>query len=221
MKKTFIAIDGLDGSGKKTQTNLLIEYLKKKGAAYRHLDFPTYDKNYSCFVNMYLSGAFGEDPEIVNAYAASSFFAMDRYSSYMLDWKKDYDAGKIIVANRYTTANAVHQLAKLPESEYDAFLTWLYDYEFAKLGIPKPDKVIYLSLPPEMSMKQVEKRCRETGAVRDIHEKSVRHIEKSYKAVLYSSEKLGWHRIDCNIGSEMRPETDIHNEIVEYLKDIL
>jgi dTMP kinase len=146
---------------------------------------------------------------------------MDRYSSYMLDWKKDYEAGKIIVANRYTTANAVHQLSKLPESEYATFLEWLYDYEFIKLGIPKPDKVIYLSLPPEMSMKLVEKRCRETGAVRDIHEKSTYHIEKSYKAVLYSSEKLGWHRIDCNFGTEMRPEIDIHNEIVDYQKDML
>ncbi|PKM61491.1 MAG: thymidylate kinase, partial [Firmicutes bacterium HGW-Firmicutes-21] len=104
MKKTLIAIDGLDASGKRTQTNLLIDYLAKKGAGFRHLSFPTYDGDYSSLVNLYLSGAFGEDPETVNAYAASSFFAMDRYSSYMLDWRKDYDEGKIIIANRYTTA---------------------------------------------------------------------------------------------------------------------
>jgi len=221
MKKTFIAIDGLDGSGKKTQTELLINYLDKKGMKYRYLSFPTYDDDYSKLVNMYLSGTFGENPESVNAFAASSFFAMDRYCSYMLDWKKDYDEGKIIIANRYTTANAVHQLSKLPESEYDSFLEWLYDYEFIKLGLPKPDKVIYLSLPPILSAKLVDKRCLETGAVKDIHEKSSSHIEKSYKAVLYSSQKLGWHRIDCSIGNEIRQIQDIQDEIIKYLGDMV
>lgn len=221
MKKTFIAIDGLDGSGKKTQTELLIDYLKKAGKEYRYLSFPTYDENYSKLVNMYLSGTFGEDPETVNAYAASSFFAMDRYCSYMIDWKKDYDDGKIIVANRYTTANAVHQLSKLPENEYDAFLDWLYDYEFVKLGLPKPDKVIYLSLPPEISHQLVEKRCLETGVIKDIHEKSNSFTEKSYKAVLYSSEKLGWHRINCNSGDKMRPMQDIQNELISCIKEVL
>ncbi|HAN20222.1 MAG: hypothetical protein A2Y15_09705 [Clostridiales bacterium GWF2_36_10] len=221
MKKTFIAIDGLDASGKKTQTDLLIEFLTKKGADFRHLSFPTYDINYSSLVNLYLSGSFGENPEDVNAYAASSFFAMDRYSSYMLDWKKDYDEGKIIIANRYTTANAVHQLSKLPESEYETFLEWLYDYEFVKLGLPKPDVVLYLSLPPELSMRLIEKRCEETSVVKDIHEKNISHIEKSYKAVLFSSKKLGWHRIDVNKGNEFRPVNEIHNEIINYLKDVL
>lgn len=221
MKKTFIAIDGLDASGKKTQTDLLIDYLDKKGSEFRHLSFPTYDINYSSLVNLYLSGSFGENPETVNAYAASSFFAMDRYSSYMLDWKKDYEAGKIIIANRYTTANAVHQLSKLPESEYNAFLDWLYDYEFNKLGLPKPDVVLYLSLPPELSRRLIEKRCSETGVVKDIHEKSLSHIENSYKAVQFSSKKLGWHKINCNRGNEIRPVMDIHDEILSYLKDVL
>lgn len=221
MKKTFIAIDGLDGSGKKTQTELLIKYLAEKELEYRYLSFPTYDKDYSAFVSMYLNGRFGDDPGIVNAYAASSFFAMDRYSSYMLDWKKDYDDGKIIVANRYTTANAVHQLSKLPETEYDSFLEWLYEYEFVKLGLPKPDKVIYLSLPPELSHKLVEKRCQETGAVKDIHEKSIDFTKKSYKAVLYSSEKLGWYRINCSKDNEMRSIEEIQSEIINCLKDVL
>lgn len=221
MKKTFIAIDGLDGSGKKTQTELLIDFLKKEGKEYRYLSFPTYHEEYSKYVNMYLSGTFGENPEDVNAYTASSFFAMDRVCSYLLDWKKDYDDGKIIVANRYTTANAVHQLSKLPECEYDTFLQWLYDYEFVKLGLPKPDKVIYLSLPPALSQQLVEKRCEETGVVKDIHEKSLSFIEKCYQAVLYSSEKLGWHRINCNTGKEMRSIQDIQDEIIRYLKDVL
>lgn len=219
MKKTFIAIDGLDASGKKTQTELLIKYLENKGVPYRYLSFPTYDKDYSRFVDMYLTGLFGDDPESVNAYAASSFFAMDRYASFMLDWKKDYDEGKIIIANRYTTANAVHQLSKLPENEYDSFVDWLYDYEFVKLGLPKPDEVIYLSLPPEMSVRLIEKRCAQTGAQKDIHEKSVTHLENSYKAVRFSSKKLGWHTIDCTDGEQIRTIEDIHNEIVCYLTD--
>lgn len=221
MKKTFIAIDGLDASGKKTQTDLLIDYLSKKGEEFRHLSFPTYDNDFSSFVNMYLSGTFGENPETVNAYAASTFFAMDRYASFMLDWKKDYEKGKIIIANRYTTANAVHQLSKLPENEYDKFLDWLYDYEFTKLELPKPDIVIYLSLPPELSLKLLEKRCSDTGVAKDIHEKSMSHMEKSYKAVNFSSKKLGWHKIECNRGDKIRPADDIHKEILSYLNKVL
>ena len=219
MKRTFIAIDGLDASGKKTQTGLLIDYLQRRGAEYRHLSFPTYHKDYSSLVNLYLGGAFGDNPDTVNAYAASSFFALDRYSSYMLDWKKDYDEGKIIIANRYTTANAVHQLSKLPESEYETFLEWLYNFEFCKLGLPKPDIVLYLSLPPLLSLRLIEKRCAETGAERDIHEKSLSHIESSYKAVLFSSEKLGWNRIECSTGDGIRPALDIHSDIISCLTD--
>jgi dTMP kinase len=217
MKKTLIAIDGLDASGKKTQTNLLTDYLTLRKIEYRHLSFPTYEDRYASLVKLYFSGAFGDDPEVVNVYAASSFFAMDRYSSYMLDWKKDYDEGKIIIANRYTTANAVHQLSKLPDSEYKPFLKWLYDYEFKKLGLPRPDVVLYLSLPPELSLRLIEKRSAETGLEKDIHEKSRAHIQNSYNAVLFSSRELGWHRIDCNRGDGMRSREDIHGEIVSYL----
>jgi len=221
MRKLFIAIDGLDGSGKKTQINLLADYLYNKGTDFRLIDFPTYDKNSSVFVNMYLSGVFGDNPDTVNAYAASSFFAIDRYASFMLDWKKDYEQGKIIIANRYTSANAIHQLSKIPESEYNSFIEWLYDYEFAKLGLPKPDKVIYLSLPPELSLKLIEKRCALTGATKDIHEKNITHLEKSYKAVMFSSEKLGWYRIDCSRNNKIRSKADIHNDIIDCLKDVL
>ena len=119
MKKRLIAIDGLDASGKMTQTELLKERLASLGVPYRYLSFPTYDPDYSAHVNMYLKGRFGDDPEIVNPFAASSFFGADRYCSFMLDWKKDYENGSVILANRYTSANAVHQLSKLDESEYD------------------------------------------------------------------------------------------------------
>lgn len=221
MKKRLIAIDGLDASGKMTQTEMLKDLLAEKGIPYRYLSFPTYDEDYSAHVNMYLKGRFGNDPEAVNPFAASSFFGADRYCSYMLDWKKDYDGGAIILANRYTSANAVHQLSKLDESEYDSFLEWLTDYEYNKLGIPKPDAVVYLCVPPEVSQKMIQHRCDETGAEKDIHESNKKHLENSYRAALYSADKLGWIKIDCNDGDKMRSREDIQKEIVAKLKNII
>lgn len=221
MKKRLIAIDGLDASGKMTQTELLVSLLAEKGISHRNISFPTYDSDYSAHVNMYLKGRFGDDPETVNPFAASSFFGADRYCSYMLDWKKDYDNGSVIIANRYTSANAVHQLSKLGREKYNSFLQWLMDYEYNKLGIPKPDAVIYLCLPPEISQKMIEHRCEETGAEKDIHESNKKHLENSYQAALYSAEKLGWIKIDCNNGDVMRPREDIHAEIVEKLKELI
>lgn len=221
MKKRLIAIDGLDASGKMTQTELLKDLLAEKGVPYRYLSFPTYNDEYSAHVNMYLKGRFGDDPEIVNPFAASSFFGADRYCSYMLDWKKDYDDGAIILANRYTSANAVHQLSKLEESQYGEFLDWLMDYEYNRLGIPKPDAVVYLCVPPEVSQKMIQHRCDETGAEKDIHEKNASHLENSYKAALYSAEKLGWIKVDCSMDGEMRSREDIHKEVIEKLKGII
>ncbi len=221
MKKRLIAIDGLDASGKMTQTELLVKLLAEKGIPHRNISFPTYDADFSAHVNMYLKGRFGDDPEIVNPFAASSFFAADRYCSYMLDWKKDYEDGSIIIANRYTSANAVHQLSKLPKEEYDAFLDWLMDNEYNRLGIPKPDAVVYLCVPPEVSQRMIQHRCDETGAEKDIHEKNKQHLVNSYDAALYSAKKLGWIKIDCNDGDVMRTRDEIHREVVERLKDII
>ena len=221
MKKRLIAIDGLDASGKMTQTELLKDLLEEKGIPYRYLSFPTYDADYSAHVNMYLKGRFGDDPEIVNPFAASSFFGADRYCSFMLDWKKDYDGGAIILANRYTSANAVHQLSKLDESEFDSFLNWLNDYEYEKLGIPKPDAVVYLCIPPDVSQKMIQHRCDETGAEKDIHESNKKHLENSYKAAIYSADKLGWIKIDCAENGLLRSRESIHREIVERLRDII
>ncbi|MBQ8896001.1 MAG: deoxynucleoside kinase [Clostridia bacterium] len=221
MKKRLIAIDGLDASGKMTQTELLKETLAELSLPYRYLSFPTYDADYSAHVNMYLKGRFGDDPEAVNPFAASSFFGADRYCSYMLDWKKDYESGSIILANRYTSANAVHQLSKLMESEYESFLGWLTDYEYEKLGIPKPDAVVYLCVPPEVSQKMIQHRCDETGAEKDIHESNARHLENSYRAALYSAEKLGWIKIDCARDGELRTREEIHQEILQRLEFLI
>lgn len=217
----LIALDGLDGSGKETQTKLLLQSLEEMGVPYRYLSFPTYDDEMSAAVKMYLSGRFGEDPAAVNGYAASSFFAVDRVCSYLLDWKKDYDAGTLIVANRYTTANAVHQLSKLPPEEADGFLDWLFDFEFGKLGLPAPDLVLYLCLPPEVSRELIRYRTDTTGRATDIHEKSKTHLEQSYRAALYSSEKLGWTRIDCVKDGALRTRGDIHAEVRKHVEALL
>ncbi len=195
---TFIAIDGLDGSGKNTQSDLLVNRLKIEGYAVRSLSFPMYESESSTLVKMYLDGKLGSRPSDTNAYAASTFFACDRYASFKSDWKRDYDTmDKIIVANRYTSANAVHQLSKMPREDWDSFLDWLWDFEFIKLGLPSPDVVIYLELLPEQSLELVGRRSNETGQKLDIHEKDTDFMRRSYEAAQFACEKLGWSKIKC------------------------
>lgn len=220
-KGILIALDGLDGSGKETQTRLLEEALKAKGIPCRSVSFPTYDEKMSAAVKLYLGGAFGSDPHAVNGYAASVFYGVDRYCSYMLDWKKDYEAGTVILANRYTTANAVHQLSKLPAEDYDGFLEWLFDLEYGKMGLPVPDLVLYLCVPPEVSEALIKSRSSQTGRETDIHENDKRHLSDSYKAALYSAEKLGWKKIDCARGTALRTREDIHKEILRAVEALL
>jgi len=215
---TFIAIDGLDGSGKETQSNLLVNRLKIDGYAVRSLSFPMYDSDSSAPVRMYLDGKLGSRPSDTNAYAASTLFACDRYASYKSDWKKDYDKlDKVIVANRYTSANAVHQLSKLPRDQWDSFLSWLWDFEFIKLGLPVPDVVIYLELLPEQSMELVSKRSDSTGRQKDIHEKDEGFMRRSYDAAQFACEKLGWHKIKCYDENGIRERTAILNEILSIV----
>ena len=210
----FIAIDGLDGSGKGTQSEKLVERLIKDGKKVRVLSFPIYESDSSLFVRMYLEGKLGDKPSDTNAYSASMFFATDRYISYVTDWKKDIlDPDTYVIANRYTTANAVHQLSKLPYEEWDGFLKWLWDFEFDKLGLPKPDLVIYLELPPKLSLSLVKSRSNSTGQKMDIHEKDTAYMDKCYEAALYSCEKLGWKRIQCYEGDAIRTREDIFEEI--------
>ena len=210
----FIAIDGLDGSGKGTQSEILVERLKKEGKRVRVLSFPVYEDDSSLFVRMYLEGKLGCKPSDTNAYAASMFFATDRYVSYRTDWKNDIDdPDTIVVANRYTTANAVHQLSKLPENEWEDFLKWLWDFEFTKLGLPEPDLVLYLELPPSLSLSLVKSRSDTTGQKMDIHEKDTEYMAKCYDAALYSCKKLGWKQIKCYRGNSIRTREDIAEEI--------
>ena len=211
----FITLDGLDASGKETQSKLLTEALRNKGYRVRELSFPMYGQKSAVPVELYLGGTLGDKPEDTNAFAASSFFSVDRYISYRTDWKKDIDdPDTIVVSNRYTTANAVHQLSKLPRDKWDDFLSWLWDFEFDRLGLSRPDVILYLEMHPDIARRLLAHRTAETGRKQDIHEKSVSHLENSYRAALYASDTLGWNRICCHREGEPRPLSDIHRDIM-------
>lgn len=194
----LIAIEGLDGAGKNTQSEKLCRYLSARGIKVKKIDFPNYGGKGSTLVKMYLDGELGTSPDDTNSYAASAFFACDRYISYVTDWKdflKDPDA--VVVANRYTTANAYHQMAKMPRDEWDAYLDWLWDFEFGRLGLPHPDDVILLLVPPEVSIANIEKRSERSHVKKDIHEKDEDYLRRCYDAATYAAKKLGWRVIDC------------------------
>ncbi len=215
----LIAIEGLDGSGKETQSKLLEKYLTENGKKVHFLSFPTYDGKGSAFVDMYLKGELGKNPEDTNAFASSTFFALDRYYSYRMYWQKAYqDDDAYIIANRYTTSNAIHQLSKLPREEWEGFLEWLWDFEFGKLGIPAPDTTVYLEMPPAVFMELINSRSNDTGRVKDIHETNVEHLKKSYSAALYSSEKLGWEIVHCcGEDNKLRTREDIFADVLKKL----
>ena len=212
----LIAIEGLDGSGKDTQSKLLYNDLIAQGKNVNLLSFPNYTSRSSALVQMYLDGEFGNDPDSVNAYAATTFFAVDRFASYEKDWKAIYDdEDSVIIANRYSTSNAIHQLSKLDRDDWDDYLEWLYDFEFKKLGLPEPGLVLYLEVKPEVSLAYVKKRSEETGQRLDIHELDHDYIIHCYKAAIYAADKLGWERIQCCDGDDLLPIDEIQAKIQE------
>lgn len=215
MKGKLIVIEGLDGSGKGTQTKLLYEALKEQGKKVRKVSFPNYESDSSALVRMYLAGDFGHDPNDVNAYAASSFYAVDRFAGYKADWGSFYEAGGIILADRYTTSNAVHQCSKLPESEWEHFLDWLFEFEYRLLGIPAPDAVIYLQADPDVSQRLMTGRYHGDESKKDIHESNLEYMNRSRKAAEYCADRLGWKKICCVKDKEMRSVEEIHKEIME------
>lgn len=198
-KGRLIVIEGLDGSGKATQSGLLAEYLRKTDKHVMKISFPDYEKPSSTLVRMYLNGEVG-DLNDVNVYAASSFYAADRYISFVTDWKKQYESGYTIIADRYSTSNVTHQMSKLQKSEWDGYLGWLDDYEYVKMGLPRPDKVIYLDMPPEISRKLIEQRYGGDDGRRDIHERDFGYLQACRKAALYAAKRLGWIVVSCGDG---------------------
>lgn len=182
----------------------------------RQISFPDYESQSSALVKMYLAGEFGEKPSNVNAYAASSFYAVDRYASFKKDWEKDWESG-IVIADRYTTSNAIHQCSKLDESEWDGYLGWLFDYEYRKLKIPEPDIVIYLRVDPEVSQRLLAVRYEGDLTREDIHEKDVEYLKSCQAAADFCSKKLGWEVVECCEDGYMRSADDIHKEIIQII----
>lgn len=217
----LIVIEGLDGSGKSTQLELLPENLRKNGIDSKTVSFPDYYSDSSALVKMYLNGEFGKKPDDVNAYAASLFYAVDRFASYKTTWGQYYNKNGVIVSGRYTTSNAVHQTSKMPEADWQGFLDWLYDLEYNKVGIPKPDKVIFLDMPIDVSQKLLSGRYKGDEAKKDIHESDTAYLEKCRKAAMFTAAYSDWTVIPCAQGDKPRSIADIANDILnETLKVI-
>ena len=211
----LIVIEGLDGSGKSTQLELLKKNLENLNIDCKSVSFPDYDNPSSTLVKMYLGGEFGKKPGDVNAYAASVFYTVDRYASYKANWGNYYNDGGTIVSGRYTTSNAVHQASKLPENMWENFLSWLYDFEYNKIGIPKPDKVIFLDMPVDVSQKLLSKRYEGDNSKKDIHESDTEYLDKCRKAAVFTANFSGWETISCAENGEPRSLESIAQDILD------
>ena len=217
MPGKIAVLEGLDGSGKSTQFEMLDRYLTDKGIKHKSISFPDYDNESSALVKLYLSGKIGSSPSDVNAYAASSFYAVDRYVSYRQFWEKDYKDGAFISAARYVTSNCIYQMTKLPEEKWEEYIEWLEDYEYRKLGLPRPDQVIFLDMPIEISQKLMSGRYNGDEAKKDIHEADVAYLHACRKAALFTAERCGWKLISCSDGDAPRPIDDIFADIIKEL----
>lgn len=217
----LIIIEGLDGSGKSTQVELLQKYFEAENINYKKIKLPDYDSPSSTLVNMYLSGEFGKSANDVNAYAAGAFYAVDRYASYKLNWGTDYENGTLILADRYATSNSIYQMEKIDESKWDEYLDWSADFEYEKIGIPKPDAVIYLDMPVEISQKLMTSRYNGNEAKKDVHEVDVAFLNKCRKSALYAAKKQGWSVVSCSDGVNPLPIDEIHKKIVRIVKEEL
>ena len=221
MNGKLIVIEGLDGSGKATQAALLADWLAERGARVKKITFPNYASDSSALVKMYLAGRFGTHPEDVNAYAASAFYAVDRFASFKTDWGGFYREGGVVVADRYTTSNAVHQCSKLPEEEWPAYLDWLFTFEYRYMGIPAPDGVVYLQVDPAVSQRLMTSRYQGDESKKDIHEKDREYLARSRQAAEYCAARLGWRTVPCCEGAEMRSIPAIQQDVRKAVEAFL
>ena len=217
----LIVLEGTDGTGKSTQFDLLLKRLEREGTALRHVRFPRYDQPSSALIRMYLNGAFGSDPDAVNAYAASTFYAVDRYASYVQDWGADYRAGNLILCDRYTTSNAVHQGGKVPPQEREAFFRWLYDLEYDRMGLPKPDLVVLLDMPTDLSQQLLRHREADTHTSADIHEQDAAYLSRCRETAREAADHYGWAVVSCAKDGQLRPVEDIHQEVYALVRAAL
>ena len=220
-KGRLLVIEGLDGSGKATQAKLLAAHLAESGRRVMEVTFPDYESDSSALVKMYLSGQFGDKADDVNPYAASSFYAVDRYASYVKDWRPFYLQGGLVLSDRYTTSNAVHQAGKVPEAERSAFLRWLYDLEYVKMGLPQPDLVLWLNMPVEHTLRLLREREGRNRTSADIHEKNEGYLECCHRMAAAAAEFYHWTAIDCVSDGCVRPAEDIEAEIYAHIQRCL
>ena len=217
----LIVIEGTDGSGKSTQFRKLWEHLQADGVPFQHIVFPRYSEDSSALIRMYVGGQFGDKPSDVKAYAASSFYAVDRFASYKMDWGKWYEEGGLVLSDRYTTSNAVHQASKEPEEKQAEFLKWLYDFEYDKLGLPRPDLTIYLDVPTDFTEKLLRHREADTNTKADIHEKDMDYLATCRNTGRKAAGFYNWTVIQCVKDGAMRSIEDIHEEIYNHVKKCL
>lgn len=213
MNAKFIVIEGLDGSGKATQTKILFDKISATGKTVKKIEFPDYANESSALVKMYLGGEFGSNPNDVNAYAASAFYAVDRVASFLKFWKKDYESDSVILSDRYATSNIIYQMSKLDKADWDSFIEWQEDFEYNKLAVPKPDKIIYLDVEPDVSQKLINKRYEGDESKKDLHEKNFAFLLECRKSALYAAKKCGWIVINCCENGEIKPIEVIAAEI--------
>ena len=213
----LIVIEGTDGSGKSTQFKLLTSRLEAENHHFQKLVFPQYSEPSSALIRMYLGGEFGTRPSDVNAYAASAFYAVDRYASFKKVWGQWYAGGGLIVSDRYTTSNAVHQASMEPVEKQADFLKWLYDFEYDKLGLPAPDLVIYLDVPTDFTEAMMRRREADTNTHADIHEQDLNYLATCRRTGKMAAEYYGWTVIQCVQNGSMRSIEDIHEEIYRHV----
>lgn len=221
MGNRLFVLEGLDGSGKSTQFELLQKFLTEKNIAFKAISFPDYDKPSSTLVKMYLNGEFSKNASDINAYAASSFYAVDRYASYKLYWEEDYKDEKLILAARYVTSNAIYQMTKIPENNWDSYLSWLEEYEYEKLQLPKPDRVIFLDMPVEVSQNLLSGRYNGDESRKDIHEVDVDFLKACRKAALFTAKKQGWTVVSCSDGKKPYSINEIFEVLKVYISEIM
>ncbi len=214
--KLIVIESGIDGSGKTTQFEMLYNKLKQEGHDVYKVEFPDYESDSSALVKMYLGGDFGEKPKDVNLYAASTFYAVDRFASFQKKWKNLYDKGAIILADRYTTSNMIHQASKIDDvRERESYLDWLRDLEFNKFALPEPDLVVFLDMPPKYSIKLINDR-----GYRDIHERDIEYLHTTYKNALGIAERYEWSIVDCIEENSIISIEKIHEKVSKYVEKI-
>lgn len=217
---SLIVIEGLDGSGKGTQSQLLLEALSAGRNKVKKVTFPDYSSPSSTLVKMYLGGEFGSEPEDVNAYAASAFYAVDRFASFKKEWKSDYESGTLILADRYVTSNFIYQMGKLPNSEWADYLDWVEDFEYQKLGLPRPDRVIFLDMPIDVSQKLLSQRYKGDEGKKDIHENHLEFLRQCSDCAAFAGDRLGWQFVPCAENGEPLPLEDIHKEVLRLALEV-